>query len=73
MENVAIAPQEWPAISLEKGLKIIRQQYKYVVLFNTNRGPMVCVGNTEAELSNDIQMGQQYCNQNNIIILNYKQ
>lgn len=68
MENVAIMPQVWPAISLEKGLQIIRQQYKYVVLFNTNYGRMVCVGNTETELSDDIQMCKQYCNQNNIII-----
>lgn len=69
MGNIAIVPQVWPAISYEAGLQIIRQQYKYVVLFNTNRGPMVCVGNTEAELSDDIQASQQYCNQNNIIIL----
>lgn len=73
MENVAIMPQEWPAISLERGLQIIRQQYKYVELFNTNYGIMVCVGNTEAELSDDIQRGKQYCNQNNIIITKYKQ
>lgn len=69
MENIAIMPQVWPAISYEKGLQIIRQQYKYVVLFNTNHGLMVCVGNTETELSDDIQMGQQYCNQNNIIVI----
>ena len=71
MENVAITPQEWPAISLEKGLQIIYQQYRYTVLFNTSHGTMICVGNTKSELVADIKRGKQYCDQNNIIIKTY--
>lgn len=64
----AIMPQEWPTISLEKGLQIICQQYKYVVSFNTTHGTMVCVGNTLDEYKQDFDSGVQYCVQNNIKI-----